>query len=219
MLKNPVRATAADQPYRSVRQALGNPDLNLPPYLRREQAGLAVFEIPESQWQRYRGQPTRLEANVTMLAYQHKAMAALPLRAGGRMSLPNGGVVSLESARRTQSGVTVLLRETYLETVAGGWLAAGGRDFVLRNAPRQLALFGSNSGLRLSAYTWYFGASRVRTIEWELVFAVPGTAAAGPAMADDWMKNAELIRVDMALIGTITRPLRIDNLVIGAGQK
>jgi hypothetical protein len=44
---------------------------------------------------------------------------------------------------------------------------------------------------------------------------VPDAAAGGPVVDDEWMKSAELVRVDSKVLGTVTRPLRIDNLVIG----
>jgi hypothetical protein len=218
-LESPPPATVADQPYRGIRQALGNPELVISPYLRQARTGLSVFEIPESQWQQYQGQPVRLAATVTMLAHRFKAMAAAPLKAGVRMSLPDGGVVAVQSARRTLSGITVVLRETGVQSFRWVGLTATGRYFVLRNATKGLALLGSSSGYRSSAYSMPFGGSRAFSTSWELFFAVLGTPAGGQGMVDEWMKNAELVRVDMDTVGTVVRPLRIDNLVMGAGQK
>jgi hypothetical protein len=218
-LESPPPATVADQPYRGIRQALGNPELVISPYLRQARTGLSVFEIPESQWQQYQGQPVRLDATVTMLAHRFRAMAAAPLKAGVRMSLPDGGVVAVQSARRTLSGITVVLRETGAQSTRWVGLTATGRYFVLRNATKGLALLGSSSGYRSSAYSMPFGGSRAFSTSWELFFAVLGTPAGGQGMVDEWMKNAELVRVDMDTVGTVVRPLRIDNLVMGAGQK
>jgi hypothetical protein len=211
-----TRVTAVDQPYRSIRQALGNPELVIPPSFTRTARRLAVFETTDEQFLRCRGQSARLDANVTGLAYRYREAAATPLKAGSRMLIPNTGVMSVESASRTATGIMVVLRETRLEHYGDWWGVGDGRSFVLRNATRRLVLYGAwAQRFRSDSYTRGFAASNVVSTFSELSFSVPDAAAGGPVVDDEWMKSAELVRVDSKVLGTVTRPLRIDNLVIG----
>jgi hypothetical protein len=215
-----TRVTVVDQPYRSIQQALGNPEFVITQSLTRTARRLAVIETTDEQFLRWRGQSARLDAIVTGLAYRYMEAAATPLKAGSRMRIPNTGVVSVESASRTATGIVVVLRETSLEHYSGLWDLGVGRSFVLRNASRRLVLYGAWAPRsRFASYTRGFAASNVVSTFSELSFSVPDAAAGGPLVDDEWMKSAELVRVDSKLLGTVTRPLRIEKFVIGAGQK
>ncbi|MCX6537769.1 MAG: hypothetical protein NT151_02355 [Acidobacteria bacterium] len=211
--------TADDQPYKSIRQALGNPELVVPSTFKWTPYRLAVLEIPDAQFQRYRGQSARVNATVTMLAYRYSAGAAAPLKAGSRISISQRGVASIESVSRTPSGITVVMRQTYLEDFSGYRYTNDRQDFILRNATSRVALFGTLSGFRSAAYAMYFGMSHATTQVHQLFFSARDIPAGAAGMDDEWLKNAELVRMDTKVLGTVTRPLRIENFVLGAAQK
>jgi len=215
-------ATAADQPIRSMREALGSLELIIPPSELHWPLRLRLFALPEGQYVRRLGQAVGLDAVITLLAYQHDIVATLPLRAGTRMPVSKGSVL-IESASRTSTEVTVVLRETSLERYydqSEYWWGRWGHPYVLRNATRRLAIVGHfPGGIRFASYTTYFANTRVVTIVRPVTFTVPNAAAGGPVLDDEWMKGAELVRLDTRLLGTVTRPLRIENFVLGGEQK
>ncbi|MEI6668163.1 MAG: hypothetical protein WCP29_08400 [Acidobacteriota bacterium] len=210
---NPVRATDNDQPYRSIRQALGTHGLLFAPYTTRRHSRIVVCDMTDEQHRRYRGQTARLDANVTMLAYRQQVVAALPLTIGTQTGVDDVGSMSIVSVGRTATGITVGLRETLIEHLDS---ASTAPVFVLRHAGRKLALMGSRRYERSSQYTtgFNFNLTRVVNIVSELLFAVPGDPGDGARVGDDWLKHAELVRVDAKLVGSITRPLRLEPFVV-----
>ena len=212
--------TVADQPYRGIRKALGYPELVIPPSETWSPLRLRLSAIPEEQFQRYRGQTVGLDAILTLLAYQYDIVATLPLGAGNRTSVSNEGSVLIESVSHTSTGITIGLRETSLERYYDQSEYWWGHPYVLRNATRRLAIVGHfPGGIRFASYTTYFANTRVVTIVRPVTFTVPNAAAGGPVLDDEWMKGAELARLDTKLLGTVTRPLRIESFVLGGEQK
>jgi len=219
-----VRATTSDQPYRGIRKALGYPELYIPPSTKGSSHRLTVSQIPPEQIKRHLGQPARLEANVAMLAYQPQVTAVLPLKAGSTTSIPGSGALSIESVSHTSNGIavngiTVAVRETSLGSYDYAWFAPGWTVYALRNAKQRVAFLGGRSGgYGFASYTT-FANTQVGTGVRSLFFSVSDTAADGSGVDDEWMKGAELVRLDMKLVGTVTRPLRIESFIIGGEQR
>lgn len=218
------QATVDDQPYRRIRKVLGNPDLYIPPSTKGPSSRyrVDVGKIAQAQLSSRLGQSARLDASVVLLAYQHDVTATVPLAAGRKAALPNTGAVSIESVSRTSAGITVGVRETLLERYSDTWYwsGSGWRQYALRNANRRLALLGDfTPGGRFGSYTFSFVGTQVRTGVFSLFFRVPDAAAGGPVVDDEWMKGAELVRLDMRLVGTVTRPLRLESFVVGGTRK
>jgi len=211
----------ADQPYRGIRRALGDPELYIPPSRNRSATRLTASEIPREQFTRHLGQSARLEANLTLMAYQHDVTATLPLKAGSRTSISRQGALSIHSVDRTANSVIVVLRETSMAGVNGfSWYWQDRAGYVLVNTKHRQALLGDSAQAgQFASYTTFFASSPVRTARFSMSFSLPDPAAGGPVVDDEWMKDAELVRLDMRLIGTVTRPLRIDSFVVGGARK
>jgi hypothetical protein len=208
-------ATPDDQPYRSIRAALGGIELFIPPAAKHSTAGLALAELSEVTLNRYRGQPASITATVTMLATQFQPVATMPVSIGSKVSLAKIGVIAIESVSRTTRSLRLVVRETGVRNYQfqGYWL--GGVRIILRNATRRQAVVGQERYLSQGGqYTTNMLGSAVRTATSEVVFEVNDDAL----LTDAWLEGAELVLVDEKQIGSVVRPVRVDHFVFGGDQ-
>jgi len=201
------------QPWRSIQLALGDVALETPHLWKYF---TPVADVSDADFRARSSVPGQLKAEITMLAYRYEITASAPLQAGAafRRSRRAGRIVSVTSLN---PGARIELRETMLEGAPP--LAKG--DFgiswyVLRNKARRQAVllqwranepFTASVGITATWVHATRGLLEVDSPETGALFTVDAA----------WLEGAELVLVEPKALGVLTRPLVIDNVMLGGG--
>jgi len=205
-----VRATADSQPFRSMRIAIGDPELIIPFASFVREPAIELTRLPQETFQRVASAETTLDADVSLRAYRQTAAVRLPLTSGDvvRVGQASLAVVNVE---RHSEGVVVELRGA---AIFGPWrsLSDLGTTVALHNPARRHAIIRTQ--MRTSSTRLHYGflmehaGAEVRRMEFN-----PGADLLTRwGLDEQWLAGAELVFFGTEEIGTVTRPLTIAGL-------
>jgi len=205
-----------DQPYRSMRAALGVDTLWLP-----DSASVPVFQVYLAEWpvEAYHVFAEKgggiLRAEVVVKAYRYRVGGTMPLREGASDALPDRRL-RITSIARTPRGIVVTVRTAFVSPFDVNVSRQGAVQYVLRNQTRREALFftdqqASNTFLTLG--TTQFGpGTGLRRFEFDSQLPSNGKIA----LTNDWIKGAELVVLVPQYLGMFTRSAEVPVLTAGA---
>jgi len=200
-------AVNGDQPYRSLKAALGVDRLGL-----SRSASVPMLQVYVGMWpmEAYRAFAAKgggtLRAEVAVRAYRYRVAGTLPLRAGASYAADDHrfAIVGVE---RTMRGLVVDAREAF----AGAQPADTERTriirYILRNRSRREAVCFVNELVERTFLTVGFGSgpdrpgSGLRRLEFDSRLALGD----GIAFTDEWVAGAELAVLEPEELGTFTQ--------------
>ena len=214
------RTTDDDPPYRGLRALLGNAVVIPPPSAMESPAHIRVSQLREDLYNRFLGQPARLQADVSLVAYRCALTFAVDARPGEAVRLRDGGALSIETATVDSSGIRLGMRLSYLAPGYRNNPYGGPVYYLLWNRQRGSAVAMANVGrYRSTRYNTIFWNHSAATETFQVSFKLAKDSADRIVLDEAWLKGAQLVRIDFATLGTITRPLVVENLVIGGVKK
>jgi hypothetical protein len=199
-------ATADTQPYRSIRAALGGDALVLP----ISEAGLGyssdIAELPTDMFRSHYDDTGVLDANLRMRVLRYVVLASVPLKTGASFTVParRGTVIEVE---RSSVGASVTLRDVSAESYPPSYSTP---FYLLRNAVRHQAALVTGQVWRRYGATFDVAGRRVRVGSVRLDVVLPPGEAERIGLNDEWLKEAELVWVDLEELGSVTLPLHVD---------
>ena len=224
-------AQPSDQPYRSIRAALGDTELVLPRAVA-SQVLVGLGTLPEDEASRLTGLDCVLEGTVGFRAFRFVVTARTALAVDNSLTTtaqhstittigPVVRVLPLVEAVPERPGVDITLRSTVVGPTP--WI---GRPlpptgfFLLRNEARRQAVFLTPWGQ--SRFTPVLGlvsmnVSDVWTGSQRLEFDAIQSEAPF-AFDEEWLRGAELLLVEPEFLGVVTRPLRVEGVPAPGGE-
>ena len=199
---------AENQPWHSIRLALGDVDIWMP----REGwvAKVQVGQLAEDQYYRHTFVPATLNADITMVAVRYHVTAAVPLRTGARLRV-SGRTATILGITSLNPGAGLQIRETFLDRRRAGDFEGGG-FYVLRNASRRQALLVVPKWFKDLRATVGIAATGVVTQTGNILVEVPPELAAHFPVDSAWLKEAELVLVEPETLGLLTCPLHVNGI-------
>lgn len=218
LINSNTPATERSQPYRSLRAALGEVDLALPRHAQDPKYRVGLIEVGEDIHGRLEEEEGTVDATLTLRAFRYAVTARAPVSPGGRLLMPGFRATihavdlprSVLAIAAPREGVNLTLRDVKVTDTRpfGRWPPS---YFVMHNASRRQAVlmtthttkeFGATVGL-LSRY--------VTTGSFQLEFD-PVLSVATFTVDEEWLRGAELLRLEPEDLGVVTRPLRIEGV-------
>ena len=207
-----------DQPYRSMRSALGVDTLSLP-----DSASVPVFQAYLAEWpvEAYRVFAEKgggiLRAEVVVKAYRYRVGGTMPLRAGASYTRSDQRL-TITSIERTPRGIAVTVRTTFVSPFDVNVSQQGAVRYVLRNQARREALFSTDqqtSNTFLTLGTTRFGpGTGLRRFEFDSQRPSTGKIA----LTNEWRDAAELVVLMPVDLGTFIRSAEVPVLTTGAAK-
>ncbi len=198
--------TPGDQPYRSIRAALGGGALVLP----ARQPGFEFFadlaEMPADVYQRSGGGTAGLDATVGLRAIRYVVKARVPLKPGASFTVPSRHV-SVVEVSRSPVGASIVLRDA---TVEGAITFFRMPYYLVQNRAHRQAVFVTSETWRQYSATIGVTGRRLRVGNGRLDVALPPGEGERIGFDDQWLKDAELVWLVAEDLGVITRPLHVD---------
>lgn len=204
------RATADSQPFRSMRIAIGNPEMAVPFAAYAREPAIDLTRLPQETFQRVASAEARLDADVRLRAYRQTAAVRLPLISRDVVRVGQASL-AVASVERHSEGVVVELRGA---TIFGPWrsLSDWGTFVALHNPAKRQAIIRIQ--MRTSSTRLHYGflmehaGAEVRRMEFN-----PGADLLTRwGLDEQWLAGAELVFFGTEEIGTVTRPLTIAGL-------
>ena len=183
----------------------------------------ALLTMTEEEYARVRGRPGRLALTLDFHLQRSRLVGALPLAEGSRLDEDSTRIEIVRVRRRT-NGVVLLLRYWRVES-----LLTPSRNntyqFVLRNRAQREALAagsqsfsGSHAGISVGSITFGLGQLGPRGFmveNWGLEFPDMNLQVASPIHINpEWLEAADLVVVETAYAGRVTRALTLDEVRI-----
>lgn len=221
LVARPVRATQLDQPFRAVRVALGEVDLAVPPLLNRGEYRLALMQTTSDVVSRLNDASGSLDASVTLRAFRYRVVVRSPLAPGSHLVTPfrRATIESIGSRpplawfQRHEVGAIVTMRNVSVS----GFVSRPFRPeapssyYVLHNpGRRQGVLAAAQYDLPVASATVGLLSRGVSTGTGYVEFY--RSVSPEVTLNDEWLRGAELLRMEPEDLGVITRPLRIEQL-------
>jgi hypothetical protein len=200
------QAALDDQPYRSMRMALGVDRMSFP-----ASTAVPLFQAYVAEWplDAYRAFAEKgggtLHADVVAKAYRYGVGGAMPLREGASAATGDRKV-SVAGVERTPRGIVVTVRTVFLSPFDAVVSRQGAVHYVLRNRAHREAIFftdqaTSNIFLTLGVAAGSRPGTGLRRFEFDSQRAVTGRLA----LTDDWVAGAELVVLIPEDLGVFTR--------------
>jgi hypothetical protein len=200
------QAALDDQPYRSMRMALGVDRMSFP-----ASTAVPLFQVYVAEWPlaAYRAFTQkgggRLRADVVVKAYRYGVGGAMPLREGASTATGDRKV-SVAGIERTPRGIAVTVRTVFLSPFDAVVSRQGAVHYVLRNRARREAIFFTDQATSNIFLTLGIGAGSrpgtgLRRFEFDSQRAVTGRLA----LTDEWVTGAELVVLIPEDLGVFTR--------------
>ena len=175
-----------------------------------------VLVVGNEEYTRYGSQAGRLTASVHFEAERYRIVGSLPLAGGARLRSESDRFEMIR-VRRRADGCSLVVRQLRVQPL---WEPPLQRSFhfILRNAARGEAIDGDSRQVPIAATS--FGSFLGVTIE-----SAPGTgflnvsleypsrtpaAAGAPRIDAAWLDGAELVVIESASAGRVTRSLSAD---------
>jgi hypothetical protein len=213
-----VAQVAAGRPANPLRGALGELQV-FPVYESDRRPMNAVLSVSPEDLARYGPQPGRLTTTLIVPLQQSRAIAALPL--AERVSVRSPDVrFEIVRVQRRPDGCTLLLRHWRVSSLLAG-VEHRQYDYVLRNAARGEAVVGSvqyGSGASSSLFFLagmtlaqpHVAGFSVQHLQVEFGRRWPGGQEEQVQMDAAWVDSADLVIVETASAGAITRTITIE---------
>jgi hypothetical protein len=184
---------------------------------------LTLTEMPFDAYSRVAAATGTFDAKLTFMALQYRVLGTMPVRpgqsllsAGERLTVQS--VYRTDKPRRGRDSRRIGFRFVSLgDPFFYSWFR--GTYFVLRNLSRRQAVYLSPWEDRASLCEVLLGSNgRLSVLTGTL--APRQSSADGQTLFDDeWMKGAELLVVGPEELGTLTRPLHVDNFSLRSATK
>ena len=152
-----------------------------------------------------------------------KVKAALPLEPGSRVEGDSGETTLLNivphesmlpSAAPRSDGVVLMLRESCVRQWAG-WSPLTGVSYMLRNRTRNEALLGRSYPKDI--FGRFPALHRLVVNRSPIYFTAAGIPNyQGPTISDEWLRHAELLRVESRFIGQFSKSVTVENFVMNS---
>jgi hypothetical protein len=125
---------------------------------------------------------------------------------------PNQGTFLTALSNSKRDGFIVTLRESGVRQWLLGTSLTGG-SYILRNRDRNEALFGRSNGKDL--FGGFPALHRLVVNRSSIYFTTAGIANyQGPVIDEEWLEQAELLRVESRFIGQFSKSVHIDGFVM-----
>jgi hypothetical protein len=195
--------------------------LNDPSPVKRPMAA-PLLSLDIDTYQKYKETPGTFRAEAQLKVYQ-RLTATLPLKIGsshkgdlGELTLlsivPNQDTFLTVLSNSKRDGFIVTLRESGVRH----WLqrtSLSGALYVLRNRARKEALFGRPYPKDI--FGGFPALHRLVVSRSSVYFTTAGIPNyQGPVIDDEWLREAELLRVDSRVVGQFSTSVRADNFVM-----
>jgi hypothetical protein len=176
-----------------------------------------LLDVREDDFVRYRHDAGRLSVELRLLFGRGIERAVLPLADGAARRAGNARLEVVRVIRRP-TGCTVLFRRTHVEPLFSRGSAYSDLIFALRNNARHEAVVGESRDVSHRSFTagsFVFTPQQLgghgfvlQQYEQEFPARRPDTSAI--TLDDQWMRDAELVMIEMIPAGAITRSLVVD---------
>ncbi|HET6961611.1 MAG TPA: hypothetical protein VFJ27_03905, partial [Terriglobia bacterium] len=183
-----------------------------------------LLSLDVDTYQKYKETPGTFRAQARLKVYQ-RLTATLPLKTGSRHKgvlgelallgiVPNQDTFLTVLSNSKQDGFVVTLRESGVRY----WLqrtSLSGASYVLRNRARKEALFGRSYPKDI--FGGFPALHRLVINRSPVYFTTAGIPDyQGPVIDDDWLREAELLRVDSRVVGQFSTSVHAENFVMNA---
>ena len=183
-----------------------------------------LLSLDIDTYQKYKEIPGTFSAEAQLRVYQ-QLTAKLPLKIGSRHKgdlgeltllsiVPNRDTLLTVLSNSKQDGFVVTLRESGVRY----WLqrtSLSGASYVLRNRVRKEALFGRSYPKDI--FGGFPALHRLVINRSPVYFTTAGIPDyQGPVIDDDWLREAELLRVDSRVVGQFSTSVHAENFVMNA---
>jgi hypothetical protein len=170
-----------------------------------------VLSVDLETFQNYKHTPGVYKAAAELRAHQYQVGAAVPLSPGSGYVNDSGGTTLLSIAPHPD-GWILTVRESSIRH----WIRRRpptGVFYVLRNRLRNEALLGRS--YPEDVFGRFPALYRVVVNHTQIYFTTTGVSDyQGPPISEDWLKDAELLNVEIRTIGRFTKSVRVENFVI-----
>jgi hypothetical protein len=176
-----------------------------------------LLDMTEDEFVRYRHDDGRLSVQLNLIFGRGIVRAALPLADGARRDVGKAHV-SIVSVLRRATGCTVLFRSTHVEPLFSPADATHDLVFALRNNARREAVIGDSQDLSHGSFaagqfvfmTPQIGGRGFVLDQYDQEFPARRPDTSSITIDDQWMRDAELVMIEMIPAGAITRSLVVD---------
>jgi hypothetical protein len=185
---------------------------------------IPLLSVDTEIFQDYKDTPGTYSAEARLAAYQ-RLSTTVPLKTGSRHKgnsgeitllgiVPNQGTFLTALSNSKRDGFIVTLRESGVrQWLLGTSLTSG--SYILRNRDRNEALFGRSNGKDL--FGGFPALHRLVVSRSPIYFTTAGIPNyQGPVINDEWLRQAELLRVDTRVVGQFSTSVRADNFVMNS---
>ena len=212
--QNRGAATVDDQPFRSIRMALGGSEVVIPAGFAARVPATALTGIPEETFQRVVERGAGLDAQVTLRAYRYTVATRMPLKPGATARVGQSPV-TVTAVDRSFGAVVVTIRTAVVSGPRRSLLELG-NAVVLYNQARKVGIYRTQA--RISSVWMNFGLflDRIGTEARRLEFAPGPDTIKRLSFDDQWLAGAELVFLGTEELGTVTKPLTVTGLKLGA---
>jgi hypothetical protein len=183
---------------------------------------IPLLSVDTETFQDYKDTPGTYTAEARLAAYQ-RLSTTVPLKTGSRYKgnsgevtllgiVPNQGTFLTALSNSKRDGFIVTLRESGVRQ----WLlgtSLTGASYILRNRDRNEALFGRPNGKDL--FGGFPALHRLVVNRSSIYFTTAGIANyQGPVIDEEWLEQAELLRVESRFIGQFSKSVHIESFVM-----
>lgn len=175
-----------------------------------------LLGVSQDLHERHGGDGITYSARVDFLLLRAEATTVLPLKKGavGRSGSDRTEILWIG---RSGGGLTVELKETVNRVAADGWART---THVLRNPSTREVWLGAGEGSSVSnqnasavlagLYPAWIPPS-LQFLTSELHFRLP---KGSPSLPENWLQEAELVRIETTQLGVLSRTVQVDDLVM-----
>jgi len=185
------------------------------PHLTADPARFALISVDLGTFQNYKHTPAIYKAEAELRAHQYQLKAALPLRPGSRY-VDDSGETTLLAIAPHPDGWILTMRESSVRN----WFQRRpptGVFYVLRNRITNEVLLGRSYPEDI--FGRFATLYRVVVNHSPIYFTTTGVSDyQGPPINEEWLKDAELLCVEIRTIGHFTKSLRVENFVMDPGR-
>jgi len=183
---------------------------------------IPLLSVDTETFQDYKDTPGTYSAEARLAAYQ-RLSTTVPLKTGSRHKgnsgeitllgiVPNQGTFLTALSNSKRDGFIVTLRESGVRQWLLGTSLTGG-SYILRNRDRNEALFGRSDGKDL--FGGFPALHRLVVNRSSIYFTTAGIANyQGPVIDEEWLEQAELLRVESRFIGQFSKSVHIESFVM-----
>ena len=179
------------------------------------QLPLELFAIRREHYDRHAGAPTVYQAQVEFVVQRNRTATMRPVPANSYVRGSDHGRIRAVTGliyRPSDQGFNILLSESeHRLTLDAGMIVC----YLLVHPSRREALLGSRNhffpATLASPHPWSGIVSMLRVGRRSLEFRLP---EGSPAVPENWLEGAELVRVETTHLGVFSKTIRIEDFVL-----